>query len=222
MPETDRFLLFTAFATAGVHSLIPDHWLPIVLVGRRERWSLSKVMRVAALSGAFHVMLSFALGVAAYFLGETAARSVGSGIEIGSHVLLVVFGTGYVAYDITLGHGRRAFRDPRHTEGAHMPHLPPSSAAVPWIIAAVVGFNPCVLVAPLLVSAMALGEGPLLLTTLAVFSFTTAGALLVSTAIGHKGAERFHARWLERWGGILSGGLVAVLGIFLLLRHEYF
>jgi len=32
-------LLATAAATAAFHTLIPDHWLPFVLVGRARRWS---------------------------------------------------------------------------------------------------------------------------------------------------------------------------------------
>lgn len=209
--ESDGLLLMTAFTSAGVHSLIPDHWLPIVLVGRREGWPLRKVMRVTALSGAFHLVLSLVLGLFIYVAGEKI-YFLGHDFERASHALLIAFGLGYIFYDYGFGHGRMAFREPQHGEAAHLPKV---RGTVPWILAAVVGLNPCVLVAPLLVAAMAQGGFRTSILTLTVFSLTTAAALLASTATGYKGTQRFHARWLERYGGALSGGLVALLGIVL-------
>jgi hypothetical protein len=214
--ESHGLLLTTAFATAGIHTLIPEHWLPVVLVGRREGWTLARTMEVAGLSGLLHIGLSLGLGAAAFFLGEKTARSFGSKIEPLSHVFLIVFGLGYILYDWTAGHGRKLMRAPDHDEAEH---LPPRfrGGAVPWVLASVVGLHPCVLAVPVLAAAMAV-EGLLWVVVLAVFSLTTVATLLLAVALGYKGAERLHFLWLERYGGLLSGGLIAAAGLVLWLR----
>ena len=47
--------LTAASATAGLHALIPDHWLPFVLMGRSRHWSVAKTLALASASGALHV-----------------------------------------------------------------------------------------------------------------------------------------------------------------------
>ena len=216
MTEAYGLLVTTAFATAGIHSLIPEHWLPVVLVGRREGWSLAKTMEVAGLSGLLHIGLSVGLGATAFFLGEKTARAFGSQVEPLSYLFLIAFGLGYILYDRTAGHGRKLMRAPEHDEAEHLPSRFRGDA-VPWLLALAVGLHPCVLIVPVLVAAMA-EEGFLWAAVLAVFSITTALTLLLAVAVGYTGAERLHFLWLERYGGLLSGGLIVALGLTLLLR----
>jgi putative Mn2+ efflux pump MntP len=54
-------LLFAAVAVAFVHSILPDHWVPLAVVGRTQRWSLGRVARVSALASGGHVVASLLL-----------------------------------------------------------------------------------------------------------------------------------------------------------------
>ena len=49
-------LLGAGFATAFLHAALPTHWLPFVLVGRAQRWTLPKTLSAvttAGLAGSF-------------------------------------------------------------------------------------------------------------------------------------------------------------------------
>ena len=49
-------LLVVAAAVVGVvHSILPDHWVPLAVVGRTQRWSLFRVARISALAAAGHI-----------------------------------------------------------------------------------------------------------------------------------------------------------------------
>ena len=51
MPELKSSLLVgTAISTAVLHTLIPDHWLPFVLIGRARNWSLRHTAILSSLS----------------------------------------------------------------------------------------------------------------------------------------------------------------------------
>ncbi len=54
-------LLGAAAAVAVLHSILPDHWVPLAVVGRTQRWSLVRVARVSALASAGHVVASVVL-----------------------------------------------------------------------------------------------------------------------------------------------------------------
>ena len=78
---TTYALLTTAATTALLHTLIPDHWLPFVLIGRARGWSVSTVAFVSGLAGVIHVGLSVLLGIAAVWIGLTAMEAVGETLE---------------------------------------------------------------------------------------------------------------------------------------------
>ena len=59
---TAPFLLMAATVVlAVVHSILPDHWVPLAVVGRTQRWGLGRVARVSALAASGHVVASLVL-----------------------------------------------------------------------------------------------------------------------------------------------------------------
>jgi ABC-type nickel/cobalt efflux system permease component RcnA len=52
-------------AAAGVglgHAVLPDHWVPLSVIARTQRYPLRRVLRLSALAGLAHVALSLLLG----------------------------------------------------------------------------------------------------------------------------------------------------------------
>ena len=88
-------LLTTAGATALLHTLIPDHWLPFVLIGRARGWSGGTTGLVSGISALIHVSLSIVLGLATLGIGLGAAEVVGESLERAGAVLLILFGLIY-------------------------------------------------------------------------------------------------------------------------------
>jgi ABC-type nickel/cobalt efflux system permease component RcnA len=230
-------LLLTAAATAAFHTLIPDHWLPFVLVGRARGWSARTVAAVSGLSALVHTLLSVALGLAALLLGQTVAHAVGERLERASGVLLVVFGLAYGLWARRKGghfHPGGALlhaRDEReHCDGHEGPdsveHLH-YHADDAWIgkeagkgavaLALIVGLNPCVLVLPTMVATASQGAGALALVTLA-YSVTTIALMVGLSVAGVVGSRRLPVPSVARHMETASGLLIAIVGaVFLLI-----
>ena len=232
-------LLVTAAATAAFHTLIPDHWLPFVLVGRARGWTARTTAAISGLSALVHTLLSVMLGVGALLLGQSVASVVGERLERGSGILLVLFGTAYAIWAWRKGGhfhpGGSLLHAPN--EGAHCDgHEGPGSAdhlhyhaddawigkeagkgAVP--LALIVGLNPCVLVLPIMVATVDQGAGALALVTIA-YSLTTIVLMVGLSVAGVVGTRRIPVPPVARHMETASGILIAVCGaVFLLIER---
>lgn len=57
MATSPELLLAGAVAAVGVlHTIVPDHWLPITLIARQRGWSKSETARAALQAGTGHVV----------------------------------------------------------------------------------------------------------------------------------------------------------------------
>ena len=240
MRETTYLLVATAGFTALFHTLIPDHWLPFVLVARSQGWSLSKTFWTTLLSAVFHVTLSLGLGVVALFLGREFTTAIGEHLERFAGFGLLFFGLVYTLFFLTgsgkhqhyfPGHGgHHPLEDycgpveeaggapaadgpsPRHILSRHLGDHPLSALT----LAAVVGLNPCVLAIPLMMATVADGIGSLLAVA-ASFAVTSVLVLVSASLLGYQGMRRLNLDFLNRYGEVVSGLLIAGLGLLIVL-----
>lgn len=228
---TTWVLLGTAVATAGFHTLIPDHWLPFVLAGRARGWSLRRTAAVSGGSALLHVGLSLALGVAAVGVGVGSARALGEELERVSSILLVAFGVAYAAWAWKKGghfhpggsllhrHG-----EPEACGGAEGPgghehlHYHPDTALIRGTsgrgdryLALIVGLNPCVLIFPILVATAEHGALAVAGVSLA-YGATTVGLMVTLSVAGVAGARSIPIPGAARHMEALSGLLIAAVG----------
>ena len=80
----------------------------------------------------------------------------------------------------------------------------------------VVGFNPCILLIPLVLGAAQLSPLTLVAVSLA-FAASTIGSMVIVTLAGLHGTSRLTSPFLTRYGEALSGALIAATGAGVLL-----
>ena len=105
--HTSLLLLLGAAAIVAIlHSILPDHWVPLAIVARTQRWSLPRVTRVSALASVGHVVASLILGGIVAIIGLQFQRQLDTqqGHIIGG--ILVLTGLGFLLWGfIGGGHG---------------------------------------------------------------------------------------------------------------------
>lgn len=111
-------LLITTVAAVGVlHTLVPDHWAPIVVLGRQQGWSVSRTARAAAIAGLGHVTTTLLLGIVLWAVGASLAVRYAHFVSVAAAVALVGFGV-WIAYsgwrELQNGHGRAHDADSGH------------------------------------------------------------------------------------------------------------
>src|ERR1700730_10046352 len=70
-----ELLLVAAVATVGVlHTIVPDHWVPIALIARQRGWSKSETARAALQAGIGHVLSTLLIALVVWLAGVAFAQ----------------------------------------------------------------------------------------------------------------------------------------------------
>ena len=56
-------LFFGSILLSLVHAAIPNHWLPVVAIGKAENWSQRETLLVAGISGFAHTLSTVLVGI---------------------------------------------------------------------------------------------------------------------------------------------------------------
>lgn len=116
MHATPVILLVAGAASVGlVHSILPDHWVPLAVVARTQRWSTARLARTTFLAAGGHVLASIALGGIIALIGLQFQKQIEAeqGHIVGG--VLVITGLGFLAWGLT-GHGRAHEHGPPRRE----------------------------------------------------------------------------------------------------------
>ena len=97
MTFAPELLLVSAVVAVGVlHTIVPDHWVPITLLARQQGWSRGETARAALQAGSGHVVSTLALGLIVWIAGVAFATKFGHVVSIASSLALIGFG-GWIA-----------------------------------------------------------------------------------------------------------------------------
>jgi nickel/cobalt exporter len=231
-------LLTTAVAVALLHTLIPDHWLPFVLIGRARDWSAFTTARISIFSALIHVVFSVAIGLVMLAISRATATAIGESLELASGALLVVFGIVYAVWAWRKGGhfhpgGCKVHAPDQHAacegdEGdANPEHLhyhaddgliSGGSRRGAYWLAFIIGANPCILLLPILASAAPEGGRMLGLVILA-YSVPMVVMMVGLSVLGVVATRRFRLPLAARHMEAASGVLIALLGILFVSLH---
>ena len=107
-------LLIGAIGAVGVlHTIVPDHWLPIALIARERGWSKGETARAALQAGTGHILSTLLIALAVWYAGVAFADRFGHLIDIASSLALIGFG-GWIAVS--------AWGELHHDDGAQHRH----------------------------------------------------------------------------------------------------
>jgi hypothetical protein len=105
-----QLLLVAAVAAVGVlHTMVPDHWVPITLIARQRGWSKAETARASLQAGTGHVLSTLLIALVVWLAGVAFAERFGHIVDTASSLALIAFG-GWFAIS--------AWRDLR-THGGH-------------------------------------------------------------------------------------------------------
>jgi ABC-type nickel/cobalt efflux system permease component RcnA len=203
-----------------LHTLVPDHWLPIAVLARQRGWSKIETARAAAQAGSGHVVSTLVIAVVVWIAGSTTAKRYGAAIDTASNTALIGFGL-WIA--ISAWRKEHCHRAHSHSDGATHTHRTDGKHGQAGAgrtaqrkgrtaLLLIVGSSPMVEGIPLFFAAGGYGAG-LIAVMAMVFAATTIATylLLCVTSASQLQSLRFGA--FERHGEALSGAMIAVVGL---------
>ena len=97
MADASALVLVGAVAAVGVlHTIVPDHWVPITLIARQRGWSRAETARVAFKAGIGHVLSTLAIALVIWVGGVAVATRFGQWVDTIASFSLIGFG-GWIA-----------------------------------------------------------------------------------------------------------------------------
>src|ERR1700723_3247841 len=102
MSDSSALPLIGAVAAVGVlHTVVPDHWVPITLIARQRGWSRAETARAALVAGIGHGGSTLAIAIVVWVAGAGAAKQFGHVVDALASAPLVAFG-GWIAISALL------------------------------------------------------------------------------------------------------------------------
>lgn len=206
-------LLGGGLATAFLHAALPTHWLPFVLVGRAQRWSLVRVLGAVTAAGLAHIFTTAVVGGLIVIAGLALDQWVGGLLPHLSAALLFLFGAFYLA--------RASLKRPQLAGGPQidLPEPAVSHAAAFWGLVAMMAVSPGEVLLPFYLSQAT--EGPLVLAALTLaFAIGTVAGMAVFTLLARAGYSILRLeRWARYEGAILGVALIAIGLLVVMHRH---
>jgi ABC-type nickel/cobalt efflux system permease component RcnA len=211
MNSAELLLIVAVFAVGVFHTVVPDHWLPIVVLARQRHWSSAQTARAALQAGSGHVISTLLIAVLFWAAGAAIATRFSQWLETLTSVALVGFGF-WVAFEAwrELRHEHahaHGHRDHHHETGGHG-HKHGSST----VLLLILGSSPMIEGVPAFFAAGKYGFGLLIVMTL-VFAASTMATYVILSVYSAKGLQQIRFGRFERYGEILSGSVIAAVGV---------
>jgi hypothetical protein len=217
-------------AAAGVglgHAILPDHWVPLGVISRTERYPLRRVARLAGLAGVAHVLVSLVLGAVVIAVGlqlrsavEHAQDAIVGGLLIATGVGFAVLeaagrGHGHSHAQGDDGHGDQPGHAHHHHHGHAHHHEAPTHSRGAIIASFGAAASPDLTILPVFLAAAAAGAGAAVLS-LVVFAAVTIGTIVGLTMLAAVAGYGAQSAWLQRWGNLFTAVVLIAVGALVL------
>lgn len=198
-------ILIGSLVLSIVHASIPNHWLPLVAIGKTEEWSVRDTIGVTFITGMAHtlstILIGVLVGVAGYALSTYFATITGW-VAPG---ILVILGVLYLLWGM-----RQSYHHHHFDQLLKSPQKSKTSIVLSLSIA--MFFSPCIEIEAYYFVAGNLGWEGIIAVSLIYTIITIAGMLLL-VWLGMKGVRKIKSRFLEHHEKTITGVLLIVLGI---------
>lgn len=213
-----QLLLLSSVVAVGVlHTVVPDHWVPITLLARQQKWSKSQTAKAALQAGSGHVFSTLAIAVVVWIAGVAVATQYGNLIDRISGIALVAFGLWMVfssLQELNDPHGHfhgSDYHPHEHEHGEEHSHTSKRTALL-----LIVGSSPMVEGIPAFFAASKYGIG-LLIPMAILFAVSTIATYMVLCVYSQEALKRVQVPLFEKYGEVLSGAFIALIGFVFLV-----
>lgn len=215
-------LLVVAVIAVGVlHTLVPDHWVPIALLARTEGWSRIQTARAAFFAGLGHTLSTLAIGAIVWFAGAAVALKFGHLVSLASSLALIAFG-GWIAVASLREarengeHGHTHGHDHAHGHAHDDQSRGMRSGSSRTTLLLILGSSPMIEGIPTFFAAAKFGW-MLVLVMSALFALSTIATYVTLCVLSDGALRRLSLGPLEAYGEVISGAFIAVVGLAFLI-----
>jgi hypothetical protein len=190
-----------------LHAIIPNHWLPILAIGRKEHWTLREILTTTAIAGLSHISSTLIIGWTLVFFGWELSKKFQSITPYIAPAVLISIGLLFI------------YRHHKHKH-FHVADQQHQNSKLKMILSLsfAMFFSPCLEIEAYFLAASAQGIWWTALMSL-VYAIITLSGMLVWVTIAFRGLNKFNWHKLEHKAGIIAGVTLIVTGVLTYLIH---
>ncbi len=198
-------VLLGSLLLSATHAFIPNHWIPLVAIGRAEGWSRSETLAITGITGLAHVISTILIGVLVGLLGHGLSTRHSLVASVVAPSVLVGLGVVYLALDVT---ARRRHRHHFATVGRGKKV---SRFSIVASLCVAMFLSPCIEIEAYYFTAGILGWQGIAPVSLVYLVVTVLGMLFL-VDLDRKGGATIRSSFLEHHEKGVTGLLLVALG----------
>jgi putative Mn2+ efflux pump MntP len=200
-------LLFGSLVLSLLHGAIPNHWLPVVAIGKRLGWSAGKASRITLLAGSAHALSTVLIGLLVSLAGWQLAAWTQVFMETAAPAMLILLGVVFI--------WRHYYHQHFHLHTPVSEKLPENKLVL--ALASAMFLSPCLEIGAFFLMAGSQGAWAVAGLSL-LYTLTTVGGMVVWVQLVWHGLKLANWHALEHYAGIISGIVLIVAGVAGLLH----
>jgi nickel/cobalt transporter (NicO) family protein len=191
-----------------IHALIPNHWLPLIAVGKTEKWSRSQTLWATVITGVAHTLSTIIIGIVVGFIGYKLSTKYSLISETIAPAILTGLGLIYIILDFRSHHHHHDIKpivnDQIKSKSRWVAILTSLSIAM--------FLTPCIEIEAYYFQAGTIGWIGIFIVS-AVYLLTTLIVMLSLVSLGMKGVSTFKSDFLEHHEKGITGFVLVALGL---------
>jgi nickel/cobalt exporter len=187
-----------------IHAAIPNHWIPVVMIGRAEKWSKKELIGVTAITSFAHTLSTILLGVVIGLVGYKLSNTHHVVTDVVAPLMLVLMGLIYFSLSL------------KHSDHEHLPAKEKlrnkSKSAIIITLALSMFFSPCLEIEAYYFTAGTHGWWAIGLLSVVYLVVTVFGSILL-VSLASESIEKFKWHFLEHHEKKITGIVLITLGL---------
>jgi len=190
-----------------LHALIPNHWLPVLAISKKENWSLSQTTSVTFMTGLAHALSTVLIGVTIGVVGIKLSSTVEQFTGYIAPAVLTCLGLFYI------------YQHHRHKHfHLHAQPVERGKSRVIISLAIAMFFSPCFEIEAYFLLAGTKGWWMILLLA-SLYTIVTVSGMVLWVRLTFKGLLKLNWHALEHNAGIITGITLLITGILSFFIH---
>ncbi|NVO20709.1 MAG: hypothetical protein HXX13_13490 [Bacteroidetes bacterium] len=202
-------IILSTFLLSAVHATIPNHWIPLLAVGKAEKWNLGRTLSATVITGFAHTLSTILIGVIVGLAGYKLSENYSFVSEKIAPSILILLGAIYIIIDRSHHHHSHSHEHGVSSKGK-------ISRSVLFTLSLSMFLTPCIEIEAYYFQAGKMGWAGIW-TVSAVYTFTTVLFMAGLVGLGYQGIQRIRSHYLEHHEKLITGIVLVGLGILALM-----
>jgi nickel/cobalt transporter (NicO) family protein len=202
-------LLLSSAILSILHSIIPNHWLPVLAIGKKESWSLNKTTYITFIAGSAHALSTILIGLIISALGVTIGNKVEVFTQWIAPGILILMGLFFI-WQHYKHHHFHLHEVKRHEEI--------SQFRIIFFLALAMFFSPCLEIEALYLMAGGIGWQAVTLMSM-IYLLVSVTGMVVWVHFAYRGLQKFDFHAIEHNAGMITGGILVLTGLMFFFFH---